>query len=79
MSGKYHSNNHFKYSSFCFPAVRGCPKNQCEKFAQADEKYRDNPISLQLRGINMLFEGLKGKGFLIIVPSFVLESMNIGQ
>ena len=49
-----------------------------EKFATAADKYRDNPIALQLRGMNMLFEGLKEKGSLIIVPSSALESMNLG-
>ena len=49
-----------------------------EKFAKAAEKYRDNPVALQLRGMNMLFEGLKEKGSLIIVPSSALESMNLG-
>jgi len=49
-----------------------------EKFAMAAEQYRDNPIALQLRGMNMLFEGLKEKGSLIIVPSSALESMNLG-
>ena len=49
-----------------------------EKFAEASEKYHDNPVALQLRGMNMLFEGLKEKGSLIIVPSSALESMNMG-
>ena len=49
-----------------------------EKFAKASEQYRDNPVALQLRGMNMLFEGLKEKGSLIIVPSSALESMNLG-
>jgi regulator of protease activity HflC (stomatin/prohibitin superfamily) len=49
-----------------------------EKFALAAEQYRDNPVALQLRGMNMLFEGLKEKGSLIIVPSSALESMNLG-
>ncbi|MBT3185882.1 MAG: slipin family protein [Nitrospina sp.] len=49
-----------------------------EKFALAAEQYRDNPIALQLRGMNMLFEGLKEKGSLIVVPSSALESMNLG-
>ncbi len=49
-----------------------------EKFVIAAENYRDNPIALQLRGMNMLFEGLKEKGSLIIVPSSALESMNLG-
>jgi len=49
-----------------------------EKFAKASENYLDNPVALQLRGMNMLFEGLKEKGSLIIVPSSALESMNLG-
>ena len=49
-----------------------------EKFAEASQKYQDNPVALQLRGMNMLFEGLKEKGSLIIVPSSALDSMNLG-
>ena len=49
-----------------------------EKFSQASENYKNNPVALQLRGMNMLFEGLKEKGSLIIVPSSALESMNLG-
>ncbi len=49
-----------------------------EKFAQASKNYHDNPVALQLRGMNMLFEGLKEKGSLVIVPSSALESMNLG-
>ncbi len=49
-----------------------------EKFATASERYKNNPVALQLRGMNMLFEGLKDKGSLMIVPSSALESMNIG-
>ena len=49
-----------------------------EKFAKASEQYINNPVALQLRGMNMLFEGMKDKGSLMIVPSSALESMNIG-
>lgn len=49
-----------------------------EKFARASEQYRDNPVALHLRGMNMLFEGLKEKGSMVIVPSSALESMNLG-
>jgi len=49
-----------------------------EKFKAASENYRNNPVALQLRGMNMLFEGLKEKGSLIIVSSSALESMNLG-
>ncbi len=49
-----------------------------EKFEQASKRYQNNPVALQLRGMNMLFEGLKEKGSLIIVPSSALDSMNLG-
>ena len=49
-----------------------------KKFATASQEYKDNPVALQLRGMNMLFEGLKEKGSLIIVPSSALDSMNLG-
>lgn len=49
-----------------------------EKFARASREYRDNPVALQLRGMNMLYEGLKEKGSLVIVPSSALETMNLG-
>jgi regulator of protease activity HflC (stomatin/prohibitin superfamily) len=49
-----------------------------EKFMQASQNYLDNPVALQLRGMNMLFEGLKEKGSMVIVPSAALESMNLG-
>lgn len=49
-----------------------------EKFAKASEQYRENPVALQLRGMNMLFEGLKEKGSMVIVPSSALDSMNLG-
>ncbi len=49
-----------------------------EKFEEASRRYMNNPVALQLRGMNMLFEGLKEKGSLIIVPSSALESMNLG-
>jgi len=49
-----------------------------EKFEQASLKYINNPVALQLRGMNMLFEGLKEKGSMVIVPSSALDSMNLG-
>lgn len=49
-----------------------------EKFSIAARNYRNDPIALHLRGMNMLFEGLKEKGSLVIVPSSALDSMNLG-
>jgi regulator of protease activity HflC (stomatin/prohibitin superfamily) len=49
-----------------------------EKFAAASEAYRDNPVALHLRAMNMVFEGLKQKGSMIIVPSTAVETMGLG-
>jgi regulator of protease activity HflC (stomatin/prohibitin superfamily) len=48
------------------------------KFAEAAKQYQSNPVALHLRGMNMLFEGLKEKGSMVIVPSSALEMMNLG-
>lgn len=49
-----------------------------EKFEQASKMYIDNPVALHLRGMNMLYEGLKEKGSMVIVPSSALDTMNLG-
>lgn len=49
-----------------------------DKFAKASESYRSNPVALQLRAMNLIGEGLKEKGSMIIVPSSALDSMNLG-
>jgi len=49
-----------------------------EKFAKAAESYVDNPTAMHLRAMNMLFEGLKERGSLMIVPSTALDTMNLG-
>lgn len=48
------------------------------KFMEAASLYATNPIALHLRAMNMLYEGMKDKGSLIIVPSSALETMNLG-
>jgi regulator of protease activity HflC (stomatin/prohibitin superfamily) len=47
-------------------------------FAKASEAYRNNPTALHLRAMNMLFEGLKEKGAMVIVPSSAVDTMNLG-
>ena len=47
-------------------------------FAEAAQSYIGNPVALHLRAMNMLFEGLKEKGALVIVPSSAVETMNLG-
>jgi regulator of protease activity HflC (stomatin/prohibitin superfamily) len=53
-------------------------KQIAQSFADASQAYRDNPTALHLRAMNMLFEGLKEKGALVIVPSGAVETMNLG-
>ena len=47
-------------------------------FETAAQSYRDNPTALHLRAMNMLYEGLKEKGALMLVPSSAVESMGMG-
>lgn len=49
-----------------------------EKFSKASEEYINNPVALQLRAMNLIGEGLKEKGSMIVVPSSALDSMNLG-
>jgi regulator of protease activity HflC (stomatin/prohibitin superfamily) len=47
-------------------------------FKEASVSYHDNPTALHLRAMNMLYEGLKEKGALMLVPSTAVESMGMG-
>ncbi len=47
-------------------------------FSDAAKAYANNPTALHLRAMNMLFEGMKDKGALVIVPSSAVDSMNLG-
>lgn len=53
-------------------------KQIAASFAEASRAYIDNPTALHLRAMNMLFEGLKEKGALVIVPSSAVDTMNLG-
>jgi regulator of protease activity HflC (stomatin/prohibitin superfamily) len=48
------------------------------KFAEAALVYADNPIALHLRAMNMLYEAIKEKGSMVIVPSSAVETMGLG-
>ena len=48
------------------------------KFVEAAKPYTNNPVAVHLRAMNMLYEGLKEKGSIIIVPSSAVETMNLG-
>jgi regulator of protease activity HflC (stomatin/prohibitin superfamily) len=47
-------------------------------FEEASRSYQNNPTALHLRAMNMLYEGLKEKGALMLVPSSAVESMGMG-
>jgi regulator of protease activity HflC (stomatin/prohibitin superfamily) len=49
-----------------------------EKFAQAAVTYRNDPTALHLRAMNMLYEAIKERGSMVIVPSSVVETMGLG-
>jgi regulator of protease activity HflC (stomatin/prohibitin superfamily) len=48
------------------------------QFEKAAKSYQSNPTALHLRAMNMLYEGLKEKGALMLVPSSAVESMGMG-
>jgi len=49
-----------------------------EKFAQAAQVYQSNPVALHLRAMNMLYEAIKERGSMVIVPSSAVETMGLG-
>jgi regulator of protease activity HflC (stomatin/prohibitin superfamily) len=49
-----------------------------QSFQEAAKSYQDNPTALHLRAMNMLYEGLKEKGALMLIPSSAVESMGMG-
>jgi regulator of protease activity HflC (stomatin/prohibitin superfamily) len=53
-------------------------KQIAASFAEASQLYIGNPTALHLRAMNMLFEGLKERGAMVIVPSSAIDGMNLG-
>ena len=49
-----------------------------DKFVEASKGYQDNPVAIQLRAMNILYEGLRAGGSLMLVPSSILDTMNLG-
>jgi regulator of protease activity HflC (stomatin/prohibitin superfamily) len=50
-----------------------------EKFGEAAHTYQNNPVALHLRAMNMLYEGLKENATIVIVPSSVVDTMQLGN
>jgi len=49
-----------------------------EKFARAADTYQNNPVAMHLRAMNMLYEAIKERGSMVIVPSSAVETMGLG-
>ena len=47
------------------------------KFVEAAESYRHNPVALNLRAMNMLYESIVKRGSLMVVPSGLADSLNL--
>ncbi|MBS1835523.1 MAG: slipin family protein [Acidobacteria bacterium] len=59
--------------------ILGQAENEiADKFAQAAAMYESNPTALHLRAMNMLYEAIKERGAMVIVPSSVVETMGLG-
>ncbi len=50
-----------------------------EKFEKAAERYKNNPTALHLRAMNMVYEGIRQNGSMMLLPSSALETMNLGS
>lgn len=48
------------------------------RFAESAEAYRDDPVALHLRAMNILLEGMRQNSTVIIVPSSAVETMGLG-
>ncbi len=47
------------------------------KFVEAAESYREHPVALNLRAMNMLYESIVKRGSLMVVPSGLSDSLNL--
>jgi len=50
-----------------------------DKFVEAAKRYKDDPTALHLRGMNMIYEGIKQRGTIVLLPSGSLSSMSLGS
>ncbi|HLJ89064.1 MAG TPA: slipin family protein [Candidatus Angelobacter sp.] len=49
-----------------------------DNFVRAAAAYEQNPVALHLRAMNMLYEAIKERGSMVIVPSSAVETMGLG-
>jgi len=53
-------------------------KEIAESFAQAAATYENNQVAMHLRAMNMLYEAIKERGAMVVVPSSAVETMGLG-
>ncbi len=59
--------------------ILGQAENEiANSFVQAASSYAENPVALHLRAMNMLYEAIKERGSMVIVPSSAVETMGLG-
>jgi regulator of protease activity HflC (stomatin/prohibitin superfamily) len=59
--------------------ILGDAENQiAQKFVEAARQYKGEPVALHLRAMNILYESLKEKGTLVLVPSSAVDTMGLG-
>jgi regulator of protease activity HflC (stomatin/prohibitin superfamily) len=58
--------------------LSGAEVEIADKFAEAAQRYHRDPIALQLRSLNLLYEGMKERGSIMVVPSAMADSMGAG-
>ncbi len=58
--------------------LSGAEVEIAEKFAAAAERYRHDAIALQLRSMNLLYEGMKERGSIMVVPSAMTDAAGVG-
>jgi regulator of protease activity HflC (stomatin/prohibitin superfamily) len=56
----------------------GAEAEIASSYAKAADTYRDDPVAMQLRAMNMIYESIRNKGGLVLVPSDALQGMNLG-
>ena len=58
--------------------LSGAEVEIADMFATAAKRYRDDPVALQLRSLNLLYEGMKERGSFMVVPSSMSDAAGIG-
>lgn len=58
--------------------LSGAEVEIADKFADAATRYRNDPVALQLRSLNLLYEGMKERGSIMVIPSAMSDALGVG-